>query len=135
MAVHYWGRRYDQGGPPTELALKLLKKALQDSNRGIRMKAATSLLLGNLKVEPDVYVKEIVPSVLTLLYDSSIRVRHSVLFWLNWWIHYDAQSNAQVREALPLNEICQAMVQEKDPKTLQRFQGLITKILDAQEDD
>ena len=87
MAVHYWGRRYDQGGPPTELALKLLKKALQDSNRGIRMKAATSLLLGNLKVEPDVYVKEIVPSVLTLLYDSSIRVRHSVLFWLNWWIH------------------------------------------------
>ena len=135
MVVHYLGQKYDQGGPPTELAVDLLKRSLYDNNRGVRMKTARSLLGGSLKIEPDVYVKEIVPLVTKLLYDSSVRVRHSVLFWLGWWITRVAKSNAHVREALPLDQVCQAMVQETDPKTLKRFQRLIEKILKTQEEN
>lgn len=132
MVVHYLGQRYQQGGPPKELTLDLLKKSLQDSNRGVRMKAARSLLGGSFKLEPDVYVKEVVPLVTELLFDSSVRVRHSTLFWLGWWAKKFSESNAQVREALPLNRVCQAMVQEQDPKNLKRFQWLISIIIDAE---
>ena len=135
MAVHYLGREYRQGGPPTDLALDLLKKALEDSNRGVRMKAAAALLFGGLKLAPEVYAEKVVPHVLKLLYDPSTRVRRSVLFWVQWWAWNVAGSSAVVCKALPLNTVCRAMIQENDPRNLGRCKLLIGKILDAQEEE
>ena len=135
MAVHYLGLSYPQGGPPTDLALALLKRALQDSNRGVRMKAAAALLFGGLKLAPEVYAEKVVPQVLKLLYDPSTRVRRSVLFWLQWWAWRVAGSNAVVCKALPLNTVCRAMIQENDPRNLGRFKLLVGMILDAQEEE
>lgn len=135
MVAHYLGHSYGQGGPPTEWTLKLLKKALQDSNRGVRTKAAGSLLMGNLKVEPEVYTKEIIPLVIPLLSDPSKRARRTLLFFFSWWISRVAQSKVHVREALPLDQICRAMIQERDPKNISRFQHVIELILDAKKED
>lgn len=135
MAVHYLGQPYEQGGPPPDLALDLLKKSLHDSNRGVRMKAVTGLLIGHIEVEPEVYIEEIIPAVIPLLLDDSLRARRSVLSFLVYWIKYVAVSREQVRAALPLDQMCRAMVRERDPENIGRFQLLIELILKVQEND
>ena len=114
------------------LAVDLLIKSLSDTNRGVRAKAAASLLLGELQIDPEVQIKWVIPSVLSLLSDPSRKARHSVLFWLKWWAWRSPKS--LVREAMPIDQICRAMLREKHPKNLKRFHLLIEMVLAAQEE-
>ena len=132
-AVHYLGRAFKDNDASKDMAIDFLKQALQDSNRGVRAKAAGALLYGNLKISPDMYTKEIMPLVMPLLSDSSKRTRRTVLFWFTWWAQKVSASDEHIREALPLDQVCGAMVLERDTQNIQRFQYLIARILDGQQ--
>lgn len=133
-AVHYLGSAFkEEDGPLRDMAIDYLKKALDDSNRGVRSKAVVALLFGGIKISADEYTHDIMPLVIRLLSDSSKRTRRAVLFSITWWAHKFSESKSHICEALPLDQICRAMVQEKDPENIRRFQLLIDRLLDAQE--
>jgi RNA polymerase sigma-70 factor (ECF subfamily) len=77
-AVHFVALNYEsEDGPPSDFALELIKRAMQDKNWRVRKTAATRLLFSKI-VSEDERAEKLIPLVLGMLQDESKKTRRAV---------------------------------------------------------
>ena len=108
--------------PPEKEVIDLLKRGLQDSNQKVR-NTTVGAMVAMLDVSESRRREEVVPLLLPLLFDSSKRVRHFTVGMLNY----------RGGEAVPLETVAKALVQEEDPEVRDRLILLMGKVLEGQE--
>ena len=133
--ARYYGNRYGEDGPPQDFSIRLLVGALTDSHRRVRQAAAGRLLYAQGDMDPQDWIREVLPHLVTLMTHECRHTRRMAVGKLGLWVCYYGVPKAIVCEALSLDVVCRAMVREQDPEVLGRFQWLIAGLLAAREGD